>query len=333
MTDGSNRPQKKLLLEEQLAAFQASQSFIEKMNAQAAATLRTPLQALQESRINRIVSVSRFVPANLLLQRQSPQGLTLAAATALSADDVTALDFALAEGKITPEAFVSVYNGRDTLESHLKLGALAVFGPFRLYSDALIIDGESVPLAEITSVRFGTDKDPKPTGQTPSTYCAIGFRKRIHVQLEDAGRSYQLGMPSLREFAEALAEVSFECRVKNFMRKLQSERRIQLSNDVPDGPGGREPAAFLSADGFVETETHRISLASAHAAGELQFAVNYIDVAGAGREFQPAEISLSPNRLTWHKSETDIVFTPTLADPDVVHYALRSIAERGKSSL
>jgi hypothetical protein len=333
MTDDSDHPRKRLLLEEQLAAFQASQSFIETMNVKAAATLRTPAQALQESRAGRIVSVSKFLQASLLLQRQSPQGLTLAAATALSADDLAALDFALAEGKITSETFVSVYNGRDTLESYLKPGALAVFGSLQLYFDALIIDGEKVPLAEITSVRFGTDYDPvKPPSQTPSTHCAIGFRKRSRVQLERTGQSLQSG-GSLRDFAEALAEMSFKHRVNNFMRKVQTERRIQLSNDVPDGPGGREPAAFLSADGFIETETHRISLASAQAAGELQFAVNYVDVPGAGREFQPAEISLSPTRLTWHKSETDIVFTPTLADPDVVHFALRSIADRGKSSL
>jgi hypothetical protein len=330
MNASSDPPKKKLLLEEQLASFQASQAFIENMKAQVAAAQRTPIQALQDSRAGRIVSVSKFLQANLLLQRQSPQGLRLAATTALLADDLTALDFALAEGKITPETFVSVYNGRDTLESHLESGALAVFGSFRLYADALILDRERVPLAEIISVRFGTEIDPaQSTRHTPSTHCTIGFRRRRHLQLEDAGRSPRLGMPSLREFAETLAEASFKCRVVNFTRKLQTERKIQLSNDVPDGPSGPQPAAFLSADGFIETEIHRISLASAHAAGELQFVVNYVDVPGVGREFQPAEICLSPTRLTRHKSETDIVFTPTLADPDVVHYALRSIAERG----
>ena len=333
MSEGTERPEKKLL-EEQLASCEASTNFLEAMKAKAAAALRTPLQVLQDSRGSKIVSVAQFLQATLLLQRQSPRGMMLAPSTPLAEEQLLALDHALAKGKIMPDAFLAVYNGRETLESYLAPGVLASFDEYSLYREEIAFASERVPIAEVTSVRYGTDLEPSsPAKVRLASYCVIHFRERRALHLDDADRASHHLQTSLNDFAKAVAEASFEARVINFMRRLQTERRIQLSNGIDDAAAGRRPAVYLSADGFVETETHRVSLAKALKTGEFKFGVFDTDVRGEERRFQPDEVALSETKLAGFKRHGDIVFTPTLADPDVVRHVLRTIAARGKSSL
>lgn len=334
MSDGTEPPKKTLLLTEQLASYGASFKFLEAMKTKAAAALRTPMQVLQDSRGSKIVSVTQFLQATLLLQRQNPRGMLLVASTPLSREQLLALDYALAKGKITADAFVAIYNGREALERHLVPGALESFDEYSLFRDEIAVGSERVPIADVTSVRYGTDGEADgSTKPQLASYCAIHFRERRALHLDDADRASHRLRTSLIDFAKAVAETSFEARVANFMRRLQTERRVQLSNDRDDGPVGSRPAAYLSADGFVETETHRVSLAKALEAGEFILGVLHTDVGRGEPLFQPDEVALSATKLALFKQHGDIVFTPTLADADVVHHVLRTIAARGKSSL
>jgi hypothetical protein len=129
---------------------------------------------------------------------------------------------------------------------------------------------------------------------------------------------------AILDFAQAVADASFEMRILNFMRRLTSERRIQLSNDAKDGVLGGQPAVFLSADGFVETDVFRVSLAAALTSGDLIFGVNYSSIAGVSKEYRLHKVAIAPTKHAWYKPFGGIVFTPTLADPDVGHYAVPS---------
>lgn len=102
-----------------------------------------------------------------------------------------------------------------------------------------------------------------------------------------------------------------------------------MSVDVKSGVAGVRPGVFLTADGHAEAGTIRINLQEALASGEVLLGVNYQALNGVSAEFRPDEIAISATKMAWYKPMGGIVFTPTVIDSDVVHYAVQWLCKHG----
>jgi hypothetical protein len=287
----------------------------------------TPLQILEKTSSAGLIKTAQVDQCRLLLTRQSISGVPLVPNTALDASALLALDLALAKGRITPADFVRKYN-RPKPAVRSASTRLAAIDEVRLYADHVRIDGWRVPINQITSVRYGSETSTLNVVRSRrSSFCTVTMTGRPALRLyEDGAYSKAKRHAAIVNFGTAIALASFESRVRHFFRQLRIEGKVAVSLDVKAGWFGTQPGVALTVDGHVEGGAARIALKDAKASGELLFGTRYRARGRSSPRSRPDEVAVSLTKLAWYKPRSGIVFTPTLVDADVVHYALDWLA-------
>jgi hypothetical protein len=291
--------------------------------------VRTPMQVLEAGKASGVIKTAQFIRSALLLKRQSLADMPLSESTRLSEQELEELDYALAEGLITPTEFVRRYNPPVEQKAVAPSLEIAAIDGFRLYSDHLRIGEERVELLDVASVKHSTSSTSlNLVRMTKSTYCTVSFVNRPTIHLSEDG-TYFKGKrhAAIQRFGAAVAAATFSGRVLNFFKRLKQDGRLRLSVDFKPGILGTQLGVFITADGHLETKEMRVNLKRALESGEVLLGVNYRALNGVSREYRPEEIAVSPNKMAWYKPMGGIVFTPTTVDADVAHYAVNWLAQ------
>ncbi len=290
----------------------------------------TPLELLDISRTSGKIKTAQYITCSLLLKRISAS-LTLAASTPLSDEQLLDLDYALAEGSIAPDDFVRRYNGQATFQTAVPSVLLATLDNAQLLSDHLRIDGERLSLADVTSVRYDSNNfSLNLVRLNKSSHCTIRFAERASLAFfEDGAYFKDKRHAAIIQFGAAVAQATLGERTLRFFRRLQREGEIQVSPDGVEGLFGTSPGVYLTADGHVQAGAMRINLQDARAYGEVLLGVHYQAANGVSREYRPNEIAISVKKKAWYKPLGGIVFSPTVVDVDVVHYAIDWLCQHG----
>jgi hypothetical protein len=312
-------------------AFERDTRALEELMSQNAPDVdKAPMQVLEDSKASGVIKTAQFIQCALLLKRQSLSDWPLSESTRLSEQELKLLDYALAEGRITPAEFVRRYNSPHEQKTAVASSVeVAAIDGLRLFSDHLRIGENRVELSDVTSVKYGTSSNSlNLIRMAKSTYCTISFVSRPTIRLSEDGTYFKdMRHSAIQRFGAAVAEVTFSGRVLNFFKRLKHENRLRLSVDFKTGILGMQPGVFITADGHIETKELRVDLKEALESGEVLLGVNYNSLNGTSREYRPEEIAVSPNKMAWYKPMGGIVFTPTTVDADVIHYAVNWLAQ------
>lgn len=314
-------PAPKLSLEELLATVALPQADAEDP---------TPLELLDINRASGKIKTAQYITCSLLLKR-IPSTLTLSASTPLTEEQILDLDYALADDRITPEDFVRRYNGPPAIQASVPAVLLAALDNVQLFSDHVRVDGERLSLADITSVRHESDHfNLNLVRLNKSSHCTIKFAQRAAVTFFEDGVYFKdRRHAALVQFGAAVAQATLGERTLRFFRRLQQEGKIRVSPDGVGGLFGASPGVYLTVDGHAQAGDMRINLQDARAHGEVLLGVHYQAANGVSREYRPNEIAISLKKKAWYKPLGGIVFSPTVVDADVVHYAVEWLCKHG----
>jgi hypothetical protein len=207
---------------------------------------------------------------------------------------------------------------------------LASVDDLSVFSDSIVVRGESIPFASIARVYGGADQFTYnfiPMTKSSSLYIWT-VDDREFAYTEDRTYLGNSRHKQIRATCGVLRQLTLQHRIGNLASRLRQHGRLVLGFCHDDDA---KPVT-LTSNGRLEADGLSVDLKAAKSHGAFGTGTLAKSISGLSSESRPEEIVASLHPVGWRNfHQASIVFTPLHEDSDVVTILLEWLAEPGNS--